>query len=68
MSSFSMKKFYPANQEYEIDPVCEMKVDPQNPPFRASYKGKTYYFCSKICKDVFQRYPDKYIGNEKDNK
>jgi len=64
-----MQKYYPAGQEYyEVDPVCEMKVDPKNPPFKTSYKGKTYYFCSKICKDVFLRYPEKYIANEKNKK
>lgn len=33
MNSFNMRKFYPTGQEFEIDPVCEMKVDPKNPPF-----------------------------------
>lgn len=62
MVSFNMKKFYNASgRGFEIDPVCEMKVDPQNPPFKAEFNGKTYYFCSEACKHIFERMPEKYI-------
>ena len=64
MNSFTMQKFYPADQEYAVDPVCEMKVDPQNPPFQVSHQGKTYYFCSEACKHIFERVPEKYIKPE----
>jgi Cu+-exporting ATPase len=56
-----MKAFRPADGTYEIDPVCEMKVDPDNPPFKSTYNGKTYYFCSEACKILFERMPEKYI-------
>ncbi|MBI3170731.1 MAG: YHS domain-containing protein [Chloroflexi bacterium] len=59
-----MQKFYPTGQEYEIDPVCEMKVDPQNPPFQVSFKERTYYFCSEACKHLFQHDPEKYVKSE----
>ena len=61
MNSFNMKRFNEAGQTFEIDPVCEMKVDPQNPPFKFLYKGKAYYFCSKACKHLFERVPEQYI-------
>lgn len=61
MSSFSMTKFTPADQSFEIDPVCEMKVDPVQPPYKAVYQGKTYYFCSEACKLLFERMPEQYI-------
>jgi YHS domain-containing protein len=61
MSSFSMTRFTPAGQPFEIDPVCKMKVDPQQPPYKAVYQGKTYYFCSEACKLLFERIPEKYI-------
>ncbi|MGQ9596690.1 MAG: YHS domain-containing protein [Thermoproteota archaeon] len=35
------------------DVVCGMYVDESKTPFRASRRGRTYYFCSKICLDTF---------------
>ena len=29
-----------------IDPVCEMKVDPEKAAAKTEYKGQTYYFMS----------------------
>jgi YHS domain-containing protein len=26
-----------------------------------TYQGKTYYFCSALCKTMFERDPEKYI-------
>ena len=34
------------------DPVCGMDVDPKK-AFKATKKGKTYLFCSLVCKNVF---------------
>lgn len=64
MSGFNMKKFNPVGQTFEIDPVCEMKVDPQNPPFKMQHRDRTYYFCSAVCKHLFERVPEKYIKDE----
>ena len=62
MVSFNMKKFNnAAGQWFEIDLVCEMKVDPQSPLLKATFNGKTYYFCSEACKHIFERMPGKYI-------
>ena len=61
MSGFNKQRFNAAGQAFEIDPVCEMKVDSQNPAFKILYKNKTYYFCSEICKHLFERTPEKYI-------
>lgn len=63
MSRFKMQHFNAAGQPSGIDLVCGMKVDPQNPPFKSLYKGKTYYFCSEACKFLFEREPEKYIKN-----
>jgi YHS domain-containing protein len=49
MSGFNKQRFNAAGQAFEIDPVCEMN------------KNKTYYFCSEICKHLFERTPEKYI-------
>lgn len=62
MKDYDMKKFYNMQgHAFETDPVCEMKVDPQNPPFKTSFEGKFYYFCSRACKHVFERMPEKFI-------
>ena len=46
-----------------IDPVCKMEVDEKNPPGgKAEYKGQTYYFCAPGCKRVFERNPERYLG------
>ena len=42
------------------DPVCSMTVDPKTAAGKATYKGKTYYFCSKEDKETFQKSPEKY--------
>lgn len=59
-----MQIFHPVNQSFEADPVCEMKVNPQNPPAKTVYQDRTYYFCSELCKRLFEREPTKYIQAE----
>jgi len=43
------------------DPVCLMNVDERKPTATAVYKGKTYYFCSAGCKELFEKEPPKYV-------
>jgi len=46
-----------------IDPVCNMAVTAADAGEKMSlYKGKTYYFCSAMCKKDFDKDPDKYLG------
>ncbi len=45
-----------------IDPVCKMKVEESKAAAKSDYKGKTYYFCAKSCKEKFDREPEKYLG------
>jgi YHS domain-containing protein len=66
MNSFSMTKFTPTGRAFEIDPVCEMKVDPEQPPYKVVHQGKTYYFCSEACKMLFERMPEQYIKGTED--
>ena len=42
------------------DPVCSMAVDPKTAAAKATYKGKTYYFCSREDKETFTKSPEKY--------
>jgi YHS domain-containing protein len=46
------------------DPVCGMEVDPATAPARATYAGKTYYFCTKEEKEQFDKDPGKYVKKE----
>ncbi|RJQ52436.1 MAG: YHS domain-containing protein [Nitrospiraceae bacterium] len=43
------------------DPVCKMDVKEKEAAAKSDYKGKTYYFCAKACKEKFDKEPEKYI-------
>jgi Cu+-exporting ATPase len=45
----------------EIDPVCQMPVDPDSAEFKYEYKGQEYCFCSAGCYDKFKRDPKDYL-------
>lgn len=45
------------------DLVCDMKVNPQHAAASIQYQGQTYYFCSQLCKAIFEREPGKYVKN-----
>ena len=38
-----------------------MEVDEKKTPYKTEYKGKTYYFCAKGCKEKFEKNPEKFI-------
>ena len=46
----------------ERDVVCGMQVDPTKAAGTSEYNGKTYYFCSKGCRDDFMEDPTAYVG------
>jgi adenylate cyclase len=39
------------------DPVCGMRIDPDDAAATGAYEGQTYYFCSGACQAVFQTEP-----------
>ena len=43
------------------DPVCNMQVDEQKAAATSNHKGQTYYFCAKVCKESFDKDPEKYL-------
>ena len=49
-----------ATSPQQLDPVCQMKVDPKTAP-QTTYKGTTYYFCSEGDKGTFLKDPEAYI-------
>ncbi|MDH5362819.1 MAG: YHS domain-containing protein [Aigarchaeota archaeon] len=42
------------------DPICGMDVVEKTARHTSSYEGKTYYFCSEMCKRTFDKTPNKY--------
>ena len=42
------------------DPICGMDVDEKTARHTSSYEGKTYYFCSEMCKRTFDKSPSRY--------
>ena len=41
-----------------------MAINPQNATIKTQYKGQTYYFCSQLCKSMFEREPEKYVKSK----
>lgn len=48
-----------------VDPVCGMKVEPQQAAAKEEHGGQTYYFCSEACHKSFVAEPQKYSGGSK---
>jgi Cu+-exporting ATPase len=42
------------------DPVCGMRIDPDDAAAIVEQDGETYYFCSEACRDAFVANPDFY--------
>lgn len=43
------------------DPVCGMSVSEGSAKANLVHQGRTYYFCSAFCKQMFEREPEKYV-------
>lgn len=44
------------------DPVCKMTVK-KGTKLVSTHKEKQYGFCSKMCKDQFDKHPEKFVKN-----
>ena len=44
------------------DPICGMNVDEKTAKYKSEHMGKTYYFCSQMCKTTFDKNPAKYAA------
>jgi Cu+-exporting ATPase len=42
------------------DPVCGMRIDPDDAAATVERDGQTVYFCSEACRDAFVADPDAY--------
>lgn len=43
------------------DPVCGMEIGRLSAVADYDYQGKTYFFCSRSCREAFQAEPAKYL-------
>jgi P-type Cu+ transporter len=48
----------------EVDPVCGMKVQPQEATASVEHAGRTWYFCCAGCRTKFEAAPAKYDGSQ----
>jgi P-type Cu+ transporter len=52
------------NQEFVIDPVCGMRVDPLRSAGNFEYRGRLYYFCGKRCLEKFRQEPERFASSK----
>jgi len=47
--------------DYDVDPVCQMKVSKESkmPPFM--FHSRAYHFCADACRKAFMADPEKYL-------
>ena len=46
----------------QTDPVCGMQIEESDATGKSEYKGRTFYFCSAVCKSSFDDEPEKYVA------
>jgi len=47
------------------DPVCGMRINPEDAADETIYKGKIFYFCAPGCRNAFEKNPKKYFIKQK---
>ena len=45
------------------DPVCKMPVEEQAATLMSEHDGTRYYFCSRGCKETFDKDPGAFCGD-----
>jgi Cu+-exporting ATPase len=49
--------------QHEVkDPVCGMTVNPALAAVEVKYNGGMFYFCSKSCREKFEKNPEEYVS------
>lgn len=52
-------------REQLVDPICGMRMNPEEAPAVATYNGRSYYFCSDTHKEEFERNPTFWVEKAK---
>ena len=61
IATMSVTAFSHAKKTEKVkNPVCGIMVA-KDPNLSSTYKGETYYFCSKADAEKFKKEPEKYI-------
>lgn len=74
LNSQTLRKYEPKGVEFlekkqiTTDPVCGMKVEPEEAAGKAEYKGHVFYFCSEEHEKKFKKNPEKYFSKVKEDK
>jgi len=50
--------------ETTIDPLCGRPIVPAATTPQSEYQGKIYYFCCELCKQLFDREPQKHVAEK----
>jgi len=58
---------HPGSATTALDPVCGMRVDPNQTAYHAEYQGVTRHFCSARCRERFVADPAKYLSGQPDD-
>ena len=45
-----------------IDPVCGMRIDPDDAVTDVEHGATTYFFCSEACRNVFVADPGPFVS------
>jgi YHS domain-containing protein len=48
------------------DPVCGMEFSSNQAATTTQWKGKTYYFCCRVCRAAFEEDPRRFTGPEEE--
>jgi Cu+-exporting ATPase len=48
----------------QLDPVCGMKVNSDQTPYKFNNEGKDYFFCSEHCLESFKKNAQKYLHQQ----
>ncbi len=43
------------------DPLCDRLISPTPTTLHSEYQGRIYWFCCDLCKQLFDREPQKYV-------
>jgi Cu+-exporting ATPase len=60
MTRTRLRLLHQEDNTMERDVVCGMQVDPDKAAGSSEFAGRTYYFCSKVCKAKFDANPAQY--------
>lgn len=50
-------------EELLKDPVCGMRMRPDEAVYTSEYQGGLYHFCSEACKTKFDQDPARFVAS-----